>query len=241
MTAPFCADSMLLTCPSIVYHVPYVMPCQNYTNIQSQGCALPPARPGPRHPHPHPHTLSRPPSLTPSPTRLAPMEQIVELSNYTPPKPPTGVTRPSCRKRNLRRLSHDTRQKGRKGVAEARACRGHSDGSREIPMVRTPADPLGSRTPSRGRSQRRDTGRGPLGRCAHASTHGSSSSKADARLSRLSRASTLRLTQTNFKRSRARSVWCRSRPLAPRTRGFESVCPRHDAPPCYLWEIQVTW
>ena len=45
MTAPFCADSMLLACPSIVYHVPYVMTCQNYTNIQSQGCALPPARP----------------------------------------------------------------------------------------------------------------------------------------------------------------------------------------------------
>ena len=79
----------------------------------------------------------------------------------------------SCRKRNLRRLSHDTRQKGRKGVADARACRGHSDGSREIPMVRTPADPLGSGTPSRGRSQRRDTGRGPAIRCTRVSTHGS--------------------------------------------------------------------
>lgn len=80
------------------------------------------------------------------------------------------VTRPSCRKRILRRLSHDTRQKGRKGVADARACRGHSNGSREIPMVRTPADPLGSRTPSRGRSQRRDTGRGPDFRCMRTST-----------------------------------------------------------------------
>ena len=129
---------------------------------------------------------------------------------------------------------------GRKGLEKARAHRGYAEGSREVPMVRTPADPLGSRTPSHGRSQRRDTGRGPLGRRAHASTHGSSSSKADARLSRLSRASTLRLTQINFKRSRARSVWCRSRPLAPRTRGFGSVCPRHDAPPCYLWEIQVS-
>ena len=48
----------------------------------------------------------------------------------------------------------------RKGLEKQRAYRGHSDGSREVPMVRTPADPLGSRTPSCGRSQRRDTGRG---------------------------------------------------------------------------------
>ena len=197
--------------------------------------------PGPAPPAPTPaHTLTATVAHTFAHTPRSDGANCRAQQLHAAKAPNRCVTRPSCRKRNLRRLSHDTRQKGRKGVADARACRGHSDGSREIPMVRTPADPLGSRTPSRGRSQRRDTGRGPLGRCAHASTHGSSSSKADARLSRLSRASTLRLTQTNFKRSRARSVWCRSRPLAPRTRGFESVCPRHDAPPCYLWEIQVT-
>jgi hypothetical protein len=96
------------------------------------------------------------------------------------------ATRPSCRERNLRRLAHDGRQKGRKGLEEARAYRGHSDGSREVPMVRTPADPLGSRTPSRGRSQRRDTGRGPAFRCMRISTHIIISSKADERHSRRS-------------------------------------------------------
>ena len=55
-------------------------------------------------------------------------------------------------------------------------------------MVRTPAGPLGSRTPSRGRSQRRDTGRGPGFRCERISTQIIIISKADARLSRLSRA-----------------------------------------------------
>jgi len=100
-----------------------------------------------------------------------------------------STTPRSRQMRKQRRPSHDTHQKGRKGLEEARAYRGHSDGSREVPMVRAPADPLGSRTPSRGRSQRRDTGRGPVGRCMHVSTHGSSSSTADARLSRLSHAS----------------------------------------------------
>jgi len=50
----------------------------------------------------------------------------------------------------------------------------------------------------------------------------------------------LRLTRTSIKSSRTRSFWCRSRPLAPRTRGFGSTCPCRDAPSCYLWEIQLT-
>ena len=100
-----------------------------------------------------------------------------------------STTPRSRQMRKQRRPSHDTRQKGRKGLEEARAYRGHSDGLREVPMVRAPADPLGSGTPSRGRSQRRDTGRGPVRRFMHISTHGSGSSKAFARLSRLSHAS----------------------------------------------------
>ena len=99
------------------------------------------------------------------------------------------MTRSSARMRNLRRQSHDTRQRGQKWDCEGEGCRGQSEGPREVPMVRTPADPLGSRTPSRGRSQRRDTGRGPVCRFMHVSTHGSNSSKAFARLSRLSHAS----------------------------------------------------
>jgi hypothetical protein len=98
-------------------------------------------------------------------------------------------TRRSARMRTLRRQSHNTCQRGQKWIREGEGPGGHSEGSREVPMVRAPAGPLGSRTPSRGRSQRRDTGRGPVGRCMHVSTHGSSSSKADARLSRLSHAS----------------------------------------------------
>jgi len=99
------------------------------------------------------------------------------------------MTRRFTRIRNLRRQSHDTRQRGQKGTRGREGRGGHSEGSREVPMVRTPADPLGSRTPSRGRSQRRDTGRGPDRRFMHVSTHGSNSSKAFARLSRLSHAS----------------------------------------------------
>ena len=57
-------------------------------------------------------------------------------------------------------------------------------------MVQTPAGPLGNRTPSRGRSQRRDTSRGPALRCVCISTQIIISSKADVRLSRLSRAHT---------------------------------------------------
>ena len=72
--------------------------------------------------------------------------------------------------RNLRRQSHDMCQRGQKQAREGEGCRGQSEGSREVPMVRTPAGPLGSRTPSRGRSQRRDTGRGPAFRCVRIST-----------------------------------------------------------------------
>ena len=98
------------------------------------------------------------------------------------------MTRRSTRIRNLRRQSHDTRQRGQKQSREGEGRGGHSEGPREAPMVRTPAGPLGSRTPSRGRSQRRDTGRGPAFRCERISTQIIISSKADARLSRLSRA-----------------------------------------------------
>jgi hypothetical protein len=66
---------------------------------------------------------------------------------------------------NLRQV-HDRRQRGQKGTGGGEGIIGHSEGSREVPMVRTPADPLGSRTPSRGRSQRRDTGRGSHQRSA---------------------------------------------------------------------------
>ena len=50
----------------------------------------------------------------------------------------------------------------------------------------------------------------------------------------------LRLPVINFKSSRARSVWCRARPLAPGTRGFGSTCPCCPRCPVYIWEIQLT-
>ena len=98
------------------------------------------------------------------------------------------MTRSSSRVRNLRRLSQDTRQRGQKWVSEGEGFRGQSEGSREVPMVQTPAGPLGNRTPSRGRSQRRDTSRGPALRCVRITTQIIISSTADVRLSRLSRA-----------------------------------------------------
>ena len=49
----------------------------------------------------------------------------------------------------LRRQSHDTHQRGQKGVREGEGRGGYSEGLREVPMVQTPAGPLGSRTPSR--------------------------------------------------------------------------------------------
>ena len=141
-------------------------------------------------------------------------------------------------------VAQDTRQRGQKWASEGEGFRGQSEGSREVPMVQTPAGPLGNRTPSRGRSQRRDTSRGPALICVRISTQIISSSKADVRLSRLSRArapeTNLKLKRHGFKNSQARSFWCRSRPVAPRTRGFESTCPCRVAPSCYLWEIQLT-
>ena len=86
-------------------------------------------------------------------------------------------------------VSMCTRQRGQQGVVEKARAAEVTLMVREVLMVRAPADPLRSRTSSRGRSQRRDTGRGPVRRCMHISTHGSSSSKADARLSWLSDAS----------------------------------------------------
>ena len=77
----------------------------------------------------------------------------------------------SARTRILRRHLQTSTSEGKNGLGSARASRGHFAGSREVLMVRTPADPLGSRTPSRGRSQRRDTGRGPAFRCMRISTH----------------------------------------------------------------------
>ena len=90
------------------------------------------------------------------------------------------MTRSSARVRNLRRLSQDTRQSGQKWVIEVEGFRGQSEGLRE--------GPLGNRTPSRGRSQRRDTSRGPALRCVRISTQIIISSTADVQLSRLSRA-----------------------------------------------------
>ena len=113
---------------------------------------------------------------------------------------------------------------GRKGLGKVRAYRGYAEGSREVPMVRTPADPLGSRTPSHGRSQRRDTDRGPVDRSMHASTHGSSSSKAGLQILRLSRALSPKVPMYLFKSPRTRPFWCRFRPVAPRTRGLRSFC-----------------
>ena len=50
----------------------------------------------------------------------------------------------------------------------------------------------------------------------------------------------LTLKWKGFKSSQAQSLWCRSRPVAPRTRGFRSICPCRPAPSCYIWEIQLT-
>jgi len=115
------------------------------------------------------------------------------------------TTRSSARMRNLRRQSHDTRQRGQKQSRGGEGRGGQSEGSREVPMVQTPAGPLGNRTPSRGRSQRRDTSRGPALRCVRISTQIISSSKADVRLSRLSRARAPE-TQTEGLQELARAV-----------------------------------
>ena len=122
---------------------------------------------------------------------------------------------------------------GQRRVRVGEGYGGHSEGSREIPMVRTPADQLGSRTPSRGRSQRRDTDRGPPFRCKRTATPMGSGSRADARLSRLPRARSPNTLTVPFKSSRTRSFWCRSRPLAPGSRGFGSICR------CSLWGSSV--
>ena len=146
--------------------------------------------PGPTSPtlgpaHTHALTIAHTVALTPYST-----EVIWRYAQGDVAKAPNRCrTRRSARMRTLRRQSHNTCQRGQKWIREGEGPGGHSEGSREVPMVRAPAGPLGSRTPSRGRSQRRDTGRGPVGRCMHVLTHGSSSSKADARLSRLSHAS----------------------------------------------------
>jgi hypothetical protein len=133
------------------------------------------------HTHTHALTVAHTVALTPYLTERscrAEHENVARALNGC-------TTRSSARMRNLRRQSHDTRQRGQKWDREGEGCRGQSEGSREVPMVRTPAGPLGSRTPSRGRSQRRDTGRGPAFRCVRISTQIIISSKADARFSRL--------------------------------------------------------
>ena len=147
-----------------------MIPCRKYTNIQSKGCVLLPARPDPRAP-----------PLAPTHTHAATVAHTVALTPRSRPKmcsprsedDRTVVdgcwTRSPSRIRNLRRQSHDTCQRGQNRAREGEGCRVQSEGSREVPMVRTPAGPLGSRTPSRGRSQRRDTGRGPAFRFT--STH----------------------------------------------------------------------
>jgi hypothetical protein len=146
--------------------------------------------PDPRHPLSDPHALTRSPSLTPHRPHLTQRKVFCRYAQVDVAKAPNRCrTRRSARMRTLRRQSHNTCQRGQKWIREGEGPGGHSEGSREVPMVRAPAGPLGSRSPSRGRSQRRDTGRGPVRRCMHVSTHGSSSSKADARLSRISHAS----------------------------------------------------
>ena len=144
--------------------------------------------PGPAPPaigpaHTHALTVAHTVALTPySAERIRRVEQgvVAKARNRC-------TTRSSARMRNLRRQAHDTCQRGQKQAREGEGFRGQSEGSREVPMVRTPAGPLGSRTPSRGRSQRRDTGRGPAFRCMRISTQTIISSKADARLTRLTR------------------------------------------------------
>ena len=134
---------------------------------ESNGCVLLPARPDPHHPLSDPHALTRSPSLTPSPSPYS-MEVFCRYAQVDVAKAPNRCrTRRSARMRTLRRQSHNTCQRGQKWILEVEGPGGHSEGSREAPMVRAPADPLGSRTPSPGRSQRRDTGRGPVGRCMH--------------------------------------------------------------------------
>ena len=116
--------------------------------------------------HTHALTVAHTVALTPySPERIRRVEQgvVAKARNRC-------TTRSSARMRNLRRQAHDTCQRGQKQAREGEGFRGQSEGSREVPMVRTPAGPLGSRTPSRGRSQRRDTGRGPAFRCVRIST-----------------------------------------------------------------------
>jgi hypothetical protein len=66
-------------CYTTVYHAPYAIQCQKYAYIGSLGCVLPPACPDRVPPHSDPHTLTRPPSLTPSPSHLGLVKRIVEL------------------------------------------------------------------------------------------------------------------------------------------------------------------
>ena len=66
------AHAVFPMCSDTVYHAPYTIPCLKYTNIQSNGCVLLPARPDLHHPHSDPHTLTRSPSLTPSLTPSVP-------------------------------------------------------------------------------------------------------------------------------------------------------------------------
>ena len=65
--------AVLPMCSNTVHHAHYMIPCQKYTNVQSNGCVLLPARLDPRHPHSDPHTLTRSPSLTPSLSHLTHM------------------------------------------------------------------------------------------------------------------------------------------------------------------------
>ena len=141
-----------------------------------------------------------PPAIGPAHTHALTVAHTVALTPYSPEMicrdeqgdvakaPNRCPTRCSGRMRSLRQQSHNTRQRGQKGIRKGEGFRGQSEGSREVPMVQTPAGPLGNRTPSRGRSQRRDTSRGPAFRCVRISTQIIISSKADVRLSRLSRA-----------------------------------------------------
>ena len=110
------------------------------------------------------HTLTVAHTTSPSPYST---EEFCRYAQVDVAKAPNRCrTRRSARMRTLRRQSHNTCQRGQKWIREGEGPGGHSEGSREVPMVRTPADPLGSRTPSRGRSQRRDTGRGSHQRSA---------------------------------------------------------------------------
>ena len=53
------AHAVLPTCHNTVYHVPYAIPCPNYTHIQSRGCVLPAAHPDPSPPRTRTRTRTR--------------------------------------------------------------------------------------------------------------------------------------------------------------------------------------